>query len=256
MVVDDRRDRLVLPPGAGPGDWWARVVEVFRGTWRVLVPILVLTVALPLAAFEIAVPVDAPWFGPGAVLLLGLTTAFGWSACAFAMTRWAAALPHGVGISLRYGWWRLNRVWLWTTLALVAIGLGLVVLVVPGLLLAFALCMTLPVASFERAGPFRRSWTLVRRQKAAVLARVGPLVAGFLAACALLAVAERSVAGPAGVFAVAVTALLSAPLQAVLFAGFLVTYAQLRGGELPVRAVTLAAELESPRLIIASPPRS
>ena len=96
--------------------------------------------------------------------------------------------------------------------------------------------MTLPVASFERAGPFGRSWTLVRRQKAAVLARVGPLVAGFVAAGALLAVAERSVAGPAGVLAVAVTALLTAPLQAVRSPGP-VTYAP-AGRELPVRAYT------------------
>ena len=244
MVVDDRRDRLVLAPGAGTGEWWARVFEVVRATWRVLVPIVVLTLAVPLALFRFAVPVDAPWFWPGAVLLVGLTTAFGWSASAFAMTRWAAALPHGVGISLRYGWWRYGRVWLWATLALVAVGLGLVVLVVPGLLLAFALCMTLPVASFERAGPFGRSWTLVRRRKAAVLARIGPLVAGVLAAGVLLAVT-----GPVAAVVVA----LGAPPA---FAGLLVTYAQLRGGELPVRAVTLAAELESPRLIVASPPRS
>jgi hypothetical protein len=240
MVVDDRRDRLVLAPGAGPGEWWARVIEVVRGTWRVLVPIVVLTLCLPLVVFQFA----APRYWPGAVVLLGLTTALGWSACAFAMTRWAAALPHGVGISLRYGWWRLGRVWLWTTLALVAVGLGLVVLVVPGLLVAFALCMTLPVASFERARVFGRSWTLVRRAKAAVLARVGPLVGGFLAAGALLAVTV-----PAFVAVVALTA-------PILFAGLLVMYAQLRGGELPVRAVTLAAELESPRLIVASPPRS
>jgi hypothetical protein len=220
------------------------VFEVVRATWRVLVPIVVLTLALPLALFRFAVPVDAPWFWPGAVLLVGLTAAFGWSASAFAMTRWAAALPHGVGISLRYGWWRFGRVWLWATLALVAVGLGLAVMVVPGLLVAFALCMTLPVASFERAGPFGRSWTLVRRQKAAVLARIGPLVTAVLAAGVLLAVT-----GPVAAVVVA----LGAPL---VFAGLLVTYAQLRGGELPVRAVTLAAELESPRLIVASPPRS
>lgn len=244
MVVDDRRDRLVLAPGAGTGEWWARVIEVVRGTWRVLVPIVVLTLCLPLVVFQLAVPVDAPWFWPGAVLLLGLTTALGWSACAFAMTRWGAALPHGVGISLRYGWWRLGRVWLWTTLALVAVGLGLVVLVVPGLLVAFALCMTLPVASFERARVFGRSWTLVRRAKATVLARVGPLVGGFLAVGALLALTAQAF--------VAVVA-VAAP---ILFAGLLVMYAQLRGGELPVRAVTLAAELESPRLFVASPPRS
>jgi hypothetical protein len=244
MVVDDRSDRLVLASGAGPGEWWTRVIQVVRGTWRVLVPLAVLTLALPLALFHLAVPVDAPWFGPGAVLLLGLITAFGWSACAFAMTRWAAALPHGVGISLRYAWWRFNRVWLWTTVALLAVAFGLFFLVVPGLLIAFALCMTLPAASFERAGPLGRSWTLVRREKAAVLVRVGPLVAGFVAVGALLAVVA-----PAFVAVVAA----GAPL---LFAGLLVTYAQLRGGELAVRAVTLAAELESPRLIVASPPRS
>ena len=244
MVVDDRSDRLVLAPGAGPGEWWTRVIQVVRGTWRVLVPLAVLTLCLPLLVFQLVVPVDAPWVGPGAVLLLGLCVALGWSACAFAMTRWAAALPHGVGMSLRYGWWRLGRVWLWTVLALVVVGLGLALLVVPGLLAAFALCMTLPVASFERAGPLGRSWTLVRREKAAVLARLGPLVAGFVAVAVLL-----SVLGLPGVGVVA----LAAPL---LFAGLLVTYAQLRGGELPVRAVTLAAELESPRLIVASPPRS
>ena len=131
MVVDDRRDRLVLPPGAGPGEAVGARRRGFAGD-RAGARADPGPDGRPSArGVRDRRPVDAPWFRPGAILLLGLTTAFGWSA-ARSEDPWAAALPHGMGISLRYGWWRLNRVWLWTTLALVAIGLGLVLLVVPG----------------------------------------------------------------------------------------------------------------------------
>ena len=259
MVVDDRRDRLVLPPGASLGAWWSRVTEVLRGTWPVLVPVLLATVTLPAAAVELAFQLAEPhplWLA-GAGLVAAAAVALGWSASAFTVTRWAAALPRRPGTALRYAAWRFPRVAPWTLLAGATIGVGLVLLALPGLALGLMWSMTLPAASFERANPLLRSWRLVRGATETVILRTVVLVGGAVAWTAVLQAIGYAVAPGGGwlrvVATVALTGVLGLPAVAVVAAGTLVSYAELRGGELPVRAVTLAGELESPRLIVSEP---
>jgi hypothetical protein len=262
MVVDDRRDRLVLPPGSSLGAWSARVTEVLRGTWRALVLVLLVTVTLPAVGVELAFSLVDPrrfaalWLA-AAVLVAAAAVALAWSASAFVITRWAAALPRRPGSALRYAAWRFPRVAPWTLLVAVSVGLGLVLLVLPGLALILMWSMALPAASFERANPVLRSWRLVRSAMRSVTARTVILVGAALAWTAAARAVGYAVAAGDGwprVLATAgVTWVLSLPAVAVVFAGTMITYAERRGGELPVRAVTLAGELESPRLIVSEP---
>lgn len=261
MVVDDRRDRLVLPPGASLGAWWRQTVGVLRGTWRPLAPVLLVSVTLPAAAVQVASALArSVWWLPVALVVAAAAVAFGWTASAFVMTRWAAALSHRPGSALRYAAWRFPRVGPWTLLAGAAIGAGLVLLALPGLGLLLMWSVALPAASFERNNPLVRSWRLVRTALEPVTARTALLVAGALAWTAATQALGYAVAPadgwPRTVVVAGATALLGLPAVAVTFAGTLVTFAELRGSERPVRAVTLAGELESPRLIVADPARS
>jgi hypothetical protein len=277
----DPNDPLVTPPGAGVGAWWARLLATIRGTWRELLPLVLLCVGVPTALFNgltqvliaSAVPTSefAPDTPPGEVLAslfedlapaLGITllssivltvfTALAWGAGAWVITRWAAAQPVALGPAMGYGLRRLPRVLGWSLVVTLMVLVGFCLCVLPGFYFAYALCLALCVAVFERANPVSRSFALTHRRFGLALGRILIVAAVFIAPTIVLGIFEEVVltaigvgaAGSVGGFLVsAVFTLVSAPLYLVLYVGSLVTYAELRAWEAPLTSGMLAGEL-------------
>lgn len=161
-----------------------------------------------------------------------------------------------LGAALRYGLRRALGLWAWTLLSTLIITAGMCACLLPGIYFAFALSLAGPVFLFERSNPIGRSFRMFHARLGLVLGRVALVAAVPIAG----AVAVRLVqdlgmlavgAGPGsgvglsvGAVAVtAVTALLNLPISVAQLVGLVVTYAEQRGWEAPVRTAQLATEL-------------
>ncbi|WP_245718622.1 hypothetical protein [Micromonospora rhizosphaerae] len=279
----DPNDPLVTPPNAGLSGWFSRCTGALRRSWRLLIPIMLLTQAAPAAAVSLlslglnpsaqletlpgdgSAPLpdgylaDVAAFG-GAVLLgsllLGLLQSLGWAAGTWAVTRQAAGEPADLGGALRYGLRRALGLWGWTLLSSVLIGVGVCFCVLPGIYLAFATALAGPVYLFERENPIGRSFRMFHERFGPVLGRlalvaavliVGSVVGGVLESVGMLPFGTDPLATPgatAGAVAViVVAAVLVVPVYLVQLVGLLATYAEQRAHEGPVNAARLAAEL-------------
>ncbi|MBM0238097.1 hypothetical protein JNW88_14770 [Micromonospora sp. ATA32] len=279
----DQGDALVNPPNAGLGGWFARCTGAVRRSWRLLVPIMLLTQAVPAAAISLlslaldpsaklqasaasgatTLP-DGYLAGLGAYavvvftggLLLGLVQALGWAAGSWAVTRQAAGEPADLAGALRYGLRRSLGLWGWTLLVGVLIGVGICFCVLPGIYLAFALSLAGPVYLFERDNPIGRSFRFFHDRLGMVLGRValvaavvvvGSLVAGVLESVGMAPFGVDPLASPgsavAALVVIMVAAALSVPVYLAQLVGLLATYAEQRAHEGPVNAARLAAEL-------------
>ncbi|WP_319459964.1 hypothetical protein [Micromonospora sp. RTP1Z1] len=278
----DPNDPLVTPPHAGIGGWFARCAGAVRRGWRLLVPIMLLTQAVPAAVTSVlslalapsgemataadGAPVLPDGYGQdmlifyGAVLaaslILGPLQSLGWAAGTWVVTRQAAGEPVGLGPAFRYGLRRMLGLWGWTLLASLLIGVGACFCLLPGLYVAFALALIGPVYLFERHNPIGRSFRIFHQRFGMVLGRVA-LVAVALLVGGLVGVVLETVghlpfgAHPmdspgtaAGAVAVAVlAAVLLVPVYLAQLVGLLATYAEQRAHEGPVNAARLAAEL-------------
>ena len=279
-VPVDPNDPLVTPPGAGVGAWWARVLATLRGTWRQLLPVVLLCVGVPTALFNgltqvliasaVSTPVSpdtppeevfgdlladlAPALGVALLgsIVLAVFTALAWGAAAWMIARWAAAQPVALGPALGYGLRRLPRVLGWSLVVTLIVLVGFCLCVLPGIYFAFALCVALSVAVFERANPVSRSFALTHRRFGLALGRILIVAAVFIGPTIVVGVFEEilltaigtAAAGSVGGFLVsAVFTLVAAPLYLVLYVGTLVTYAELRAWEAPLTSAALAGEL-------------
>ncbi|WFE37099.1 hypothetical protein [Micromonospora sp. WMMD998] len=278
----DPQDPLVTPPHAGVGGWFARCAGAVRRGWRHLVPIMLLTQAVPAAVISVVslflVPTDEMATGPdgapvlpdgyleqtlafyGVVLLAALVfgplQAVGWAAGTWVVARQAAGAPAGLGDALRYGVRRALGLWGWTIVASLLITFGLCFCLLPGVYAGFAVALFGPVYLFERQDPIGRSWRLFHRSFGMVLGRVA-LVACALLAATVLDVVVGAVSGAVfgadpttapgttvGAAALAVVgAALAAPAYLAQLVGLVVAYAEQRAQEGPVNAARLAAEL-------------
>jgi hypothetical protein len=281
-VPADPNDPLVTPPGAGVGAWWARLLATLRGTWRQLLPLALLCVGVPTALFNgltqvliaSAMPASevtpdtppgeafaalfedlAPALGFALIgsIVLTVFTALAWGAGAWVIARWAAAQPVALGAALAYGLRRLPRVLGWSLVLTLMVLVGFCLCVLPGFYFAFALCVALCVAVFERANPVSRSFALTHRRFGLALGRILIVAVIFFAPTIMLAIFENALltqigpaaAGSVGGFLVsAVFTLAAAPLYPVLYVGTLVTYAELRAWEAPLTSASLAASLD------------
>ena len=171
-VPVDPNDPLVTPPGAGVGAWWARVLATLRGTWRQLLPVVLLCVGVPTALFNgltqvliasaVSTPVSpdtppeevfgdlfadlAPALGVALLgsIVLAVFTALAWGAAAWMIARWAAAQPVALGPALGYGLRRLPRVLGWSLVVTLIVLVGFCLCVLPGIYFAFALWWRCP----------------------------------------------------------------------------------------------------------------
>ncbi|MEU8260850.1 hypothetical protein AB0C02_09555 [Micromonospora sp. NPDC048999] len=278
----DPNDPLVTPPHAGVGGWFSRCTGALRRSWRQLLPIMLLTQALPAAVTSVLSLALAPsgqlatgpdgapilptgyfadaftFYGAflGASLLLAWVQAIGWAAGSWVVTRQAAGEAVGVGAALRYGLRRALGLWGWILVAGVLISVGVCFCVLPGIYVAFALALAGPVYLFERENPVGRSFQMFHQRFGMVVGRVALVAAVLVVGSLLSAVVEvfgqlaygTDPMGSAGTAAVAVvvavlSVLLGTPVYLAQLVGLLVTYAEQRAHEGPVNTARLAAEL-------------
>ncbi|MFD2767624.1 hypothetical protein [Micromonospora eburnea] len=278
----DPGDPLVTPPHAGVGAWFSRCSAAIRRGWRPLLPILLLTQAVPAAVMSVLSAAFAPpdQFATGpdgapilpdgyfsqtftfygviivASLLFGPLQSTGWAAGSWVITRQAAGEPAGVGAALRYGLRRALGLWGWTILATLLFAVGACFCLLPGIYVAFALALAGPVYLFERENPIGRSFQMFHRRFGMVLGRValvavaavgGALVGAAIEMFGRLPLGTHPMDAPgtaAGAVAVAVlSALLATPAYLAQLVGLVVTYAEQRAQEGPVNTAQLAAEL-------------
>ncbi|MFI5832067.1 hypothetical protein ACIA5A_00105 [Micromonospora sp. NPDC051300] len=275
-------DPLVTLPHEGVGGWFARCVGAVRRGWRQLLPIMLLTQAVPAAVISVLslflVPAEPMGTGPdgapvlpdgyleqmlafyGVVLLAALVfsplQALGWGAGTWVVARQAAGEPAGIGGALRYGLRRALGLWGWTIVVSLLITVGACLCLLPGLYAGFAVALFGPVYLFERQDPVGRAWRMFHKRFGTVLGRVALVVCALLAASVLDFVVSM-VSGAAfgtdptaepGTAAGAVTlaligAAVAAPAYVAQLVGLVVAYAEQRAHEGPVNAARLAAEL-------------
>ncbi|MFG2048637.1 hypothetical protein ACGFIW_14555 [Micromonospora sp. NPDC048935] len=196
----DPNDPLVTLPGAGLAGWFNRGTGALRRGWRQLVPIMLLTQALPAAALSvISLGVDptARWQAQvgsestpvlpdtfvadlvgllvvllGGSLLVGLVQAVGWAAGSWVITQQASGQPGSLDSALRYGLRRAFGLWGWTLLIGLLVGIGMCFCLLPGIYLTFALSMAGPVYLFERHNPIGRSFRMFHDRLGLLLGRV------------------------------------------------------------------------------------
>ncbi|MDH6464554.1 hypothetical protein M2302_004754 [Micromonospora sp. A200] len=274
----DPADPLVNPPHAGVDGWFTRCAGALRRGWRTLLPIMLLTQALPAAVVSIIslglepssqVPADGS-LPPGylgdfltfggatlvAVLLLYLVQSVGWAAGTWVVTRQAAGEPADLGGALRYGLRRAPGLYGWTLLVGLLVTVGLSCCVLPGVYLAFALALAGPVYLFERQNPIGRSFRFFHDRLGMVLGRVGLVAVVVVLGGVLGVVLEAVGTAPLGtdpfaapgtavgaVVVVTLAAVLVVPVYLVQLVGLVVAYAEQRAHEGPVNAAQLAAEL-------------
>ncbi|MEV0806998.1 hypothetical protein [Micromonospora sp. NPDC050200] len=277
----DPADPLVNPPYAGVSGWFARCAGALRRSWRKLLPIMLLTQALPAAVISIislgldptpqleSMPADGslPEGYLGALLtlvgwvlvaslLLSLVQSVGWAAGTWVLTRQAAGEPADLGGALRYGLRRAPGLYAWSLLIGVILTVGFAFCVLPGVYLAFALALAGPVYLFERQNPIGRSFRFFHDRLGMVLGRIALVAAAVIAGSLVGAVLEAVGRTPLGtdpfaapgsavgaVAVVVVTAALVVPVYLVQLVGLVVTYAEQRAHEAPVNVARLAAEL-------------
>ncbi|MCW3839245.1 hypothetical protein ONA70_03925 [Micromonospora yasonensis] len=276
----DPEDPLVPPPYAGFGGWFARCTGALRRGWRQLLPIMLLTQAVPAAVIGIlsigAAPSAEVTSGPDsapvlpdlgsvfafyglvllAALLFGPLQAAGWAAGTWLVTRQAAGERVTVGSAFRYGWRRAIGLWGWTVLASLLIMVGVCACLLPGIYVIFAIALFGPVYLFERQDPIGRSFGMLHRRLGMVLGRVALVVAvlivaalvnGVLEAVSQLAFGVDPMDAPGTAVGAVLVAVLSAvvvtPAYLAQLVGLVVTYAEQRAQEGPVNVARLAAEL-------------
>ncbi|MFU8853303.1 hypothetical protein ACNAW0_20280 [Micromonospora sp. SL1-18] len=275
-------DPLVTPPYAGIGGWFARCGGAVRRGWRQLLPIMLLTQAVPAAVISVLtlvlVPAAEPVNGPNgapvlpdgyfqdvfafygavalAALIFGPLQSAGWAAGTWVVARQAAGEQSGVGAALRYGLRRALGLWGWSIVATLLISVGTCLCVLPGIYAAFAVALLGPVYLFERHEPIGRAFRMFHQRFGMVLGRValvaaavilGSLVRWVIEAVGQLPFGTQPMATPgtaAGAVAVSlVAAVLVTPVYLAQLVGLLVTYAEQRAHEGPVNTALLAAEL-------------
>jgi hypothetical protein len=252
-----------LPPPPPPrprriGEIFAVSLRAYGRWWTELVPLAAIFVVpaqlILLLIDRLLVGIEGPG-GPGAatsgpaalVALLGVLASVALGTAEQGALTWAAMralleLEPPLGRAARMGLRRFWSVLLLSLLVGLSVGLGLVLLVVPGLVVLVRLAVVMPVLFVEdlrgRAA-LRRSWALVRGRSWAVAGVL--LLAGFVGGLASVAGSELvALLGLPREIGGVVASILVSPLAALLAGA---VYIDLRARELATAPV-LAAELE------------
>ncbi len=178
---------LPPPPPLRPrsvGDILEAAFDLYRRYWKSLIQIVaVVVVPLTLLQYWIGSVVDqnvtttsngkvvvtgsgSTWGGAGVVSLLSLVM---WSiligAIAWAVGSVLVGREPDVGDAYRFGYRRLWSVLLVSVLYALAVGVGLLLFIIPGIIIAVRLSVAIPALIVERrkaTDALRRSWDLVR----------------------------------------------------------------------------------------------
>ncbi|WFE95035.1 hypothetical protein [Micromonospora sp. WMMD987] len=273
------QDPLVNPPYAGLDGWFTRCTGALRRGWRILLPLMLLTQAVPAVAVSLLsfgtgpdateLPADGSLpegyltdlavYGASVALIalaFGVVQGIGWAGGTWVVTRQAAGQPTDLPGALRYGARRCLGLWGWMVVMGVLIGIGFCFCLLPGIYLAFALALAGPVYLFEGQGPIGRSFRMFHDRLGMVLGRVSLVALAVLLGSALGSVVESVGTLPFGtdpftapgtavgaVAVILVSAVLVVPVYLVQLVGLVVTYAEQRAQAGPVNAALLVAEL-------------
>jgi len=199
-------DALVLPAGASYGQWFAKVQEVAKRSWKSALFIAGVGIAVPQAAVSLISSV-AGWGSGISVLSFGSLTAAigslflrllitlvaaiagcwvaaaGWAGGTFALVHEANGQTVSLGQAFGYGFKRATALFPWTVLAGAMVTVGRMCLFVPGVYFAFACAFFGFVAIFERGqNPIGRSFQMTHNGTTigATLARVGTLLGVYV----------------------------------------------------------------------------
>jgi hypothetical protein len=256
--------------------WFQRIVEVIRRSFQQLAMLQLITALVSavvggvLAGFSpdmaaytaqlesasaTGVPPDTSALGAtiGTVVALSLvgglislvTNAFVQGGSIYVAIRDAAGQPATASDGLRFSVGRALPLIGWGLLGGLIVGVGVVLLVIPGLYLAVVIFSSLYGVVVVERGGLGRCFALI---KGRFWATTGRLVVAFLLGAVYYGVVHEVAAaiggGPTGVFALILQAILMIPLGVATIAVVTVTYAELRFHENPVVSTpALAAEM-------------
>jgi hypothetical protein len=274
MYLIDPNDPLVTPPGAGFSGWWSRFGALVKAHWKALAPIILIVNVVPLVVFGSAAGGFALTQGSGGLIapksitlgagflagVIGLAlvvlvvtsylSAMGLAAMMWTITQRAAGWPAPLGAALRYGFRRGLRVFGWQLLGGLIIAAGTCALVLPGIYLAFALCLLVPVALFESENPISRSFSLTHRSFGAVLGRMAltfTMVIGLSIAAnvieSILGGGIRDTSVATGIIGAVISLIIQVPSQVISVTGTLLTYAEMSARTAPTSTPILHAAL-------------
>jgi hypothetical protein len=249
----DPNDPLVNPPADGLDGWWRRLGTVLALNWRVLLPVALICYGVPgLLGYGLFGALPARTGVSGTSLLLGLLvsalgTAVGWGALTWTAVQRAVGIPPTVSGALVYGFRRSPRLIGLQLLVVVMIGIGLVLLVLPGLYFAYALCLVMPAALLRQQNPVGASFGLTHRNIGRVLSRIAPLLAAVVA-CGVAVLAARFLIGaspgwPAQAAVAVARGLIWIPAQLVFTVGLLLTHIEMTARSAPITSASLHAAL-------------
>lgn len=260
-------DPLVTPPGEGFPGWFRRLVEVGRRSWRSILAVSLLSYGIPLAVLGSltrtagsrvvvttgdAVRVNGSRMGPFIVIVLLLVIVAGYlfgvgqAGVVYCVTREAAGHRVPLGEALRYGARQGLRLWGWSLLYGLMVTAGLCACLLPGLYLALAGCLYVPIALYQPGfNPISFSFTMVNRGFVPALGRMA-LVLGALWVVDFVVSLPAAVLGTGSTAGQAVSAigdLVVSPLGAAVTVATVLLYAELRARTRPTGTPELVAAL-------------
>ena len=239
-------------------DWWSKVVGVLRRSWQ---PLLIIQLATVVPGMVIGALVTALAGTGSAVIsiagavigLIGVLIVFvvallAQGASVYVVGKQAAGQEvAGAGPALRFAAGRAMPLLGWGILAAILVGLGFILLVIPGiyLLVVFGASLT-GVIMFERAG-IGRTFALVNPAFGQTLGRLLSFAVVALVYSAIVGAIVTALVGREGFVSGLLGNILTLPITFASVGVGVVTYATLRHRENPaVTTPALAAELDRP----------
>lgn len=272
-------DPLVTPVHEGFSGWFGRVFAVLGRSWLSLLLISWVTYSLPYAVLvavlrtqtgHLLIPgspitsangqqvtsytLDNGQLGTFVVILVvGLVVVGFASGVAHAATVWsitteAAGRPRSLGGALGYGLRNGLRLFGWSLLYGLIVGVGICACVIPGLYFALAGCLYGPVALYRRGmNPIGTSFTLVNRNFGAALGRMALLTVMLYGVQLVLAIPVQVVslqASPSVALGLAIALqFVTAPLTLLTTLGATLLFAEVWNRQSPITTAHLEAAL-------------
>jgi hypothetical protein len=265
-------DPLVTGPNEGVSGFFGRFFGIIRRSWKPLLVIPWATFGVPLVALVVAAGlisrhmVVLPTVGstagptidtshlatlvfiavPGGILI-GFLMSCAQAAAVWAVTREAAGRPAPLRAALNFGLRNGLRLWGWSLLYGLMVAVGICACVLPGLYLALAGCLYIPVALYRRdLSPLSTSFSLVHRNFGTALGRMALMVLLLYGAEAVLSAPVQilSLTSPAvAVVLSVVLEVVTAPLSLMLAVASVLLFAELWFKQQPTTTGDLNAAL-------------
>jgi hypothetical protein len=238
-------------------DWWSKVLGVLARSWQPLLLIQLATVVpgMVIGALVLAgaasgsrtLSIGAGLLGLVGVLIVFVVALLAQGASIYVVGKQADGEEIGAGPALRFAAGRALPLLGWGILAAIMVGLGFLLLLLPGIYLLVVFGATLTgVIMFEREG-IGRTFALVNPAFGQTLGRLLSFALAALIYSWIVGAVVAALAGREGFLYELLMNVLSLPVTFASVGVAVVTYATLRHRENPaVTTPRLAAELDRP----------